>query len=558
MIDAALLSPAWPLFAGALLLPLCRGVLRDAVFLAAPLAAICFVWLLPEGAAAPLRWFGLDLIPVSVDAFARLFGTAFAMAAFAGALFALDQPSVVERSAALLYAGAALGVAFAGDLATMFVFWEVMAIGSTLVIFANGQERAGLRYALMHVFGGVLFFAGLSAVAAGPEGITIRALAADSPGTWLLLAGILVNAGALPVSAWVADAYPRASWSGAVFLSAFTTKAAVIVLIRLFPGEGALIPIGIAMAVYGLVYALIENDIRRMLSYSIVGQVGFMVVAIGIGSPLALAAAAVHAFSHILYKSLLMMSAGAVLRATGESRLSELGGLARQMPVATAAMIVGGLSLAAFPLTAGFVSKSAIMASLGEAQAAVAWFALTAVSAGSFLYAALKLPWFAMFAPGNPRSLAPLPRSAKLAMLALAAANLGLGMLPSVLAHLMPAIAEVPVLTADHVLFQIQLLAGAGICFIMLLKLLSPLPRVTLDFDWFWRELPAAILASAGRWRLGISKRFLPFWEPVVAQLARFVPISATRFLESGNWRTGDIALAATALLGIALLIAAV
>ena len=333
MIDGlVLLTPAAALIIGSVLVAASRGPVQDVLFLAAPALALALVWLGPSHGVPTVEWLGLTLTPVVSDWLARLFGTAFALAALLGALYALDRRSTLERAAVLLYAGAAEGVVFAGDLATLFLFWELMAIGSTIVVLAGGAERAGLRYALMHVLGGVLLFAGILCVAQEPGGLALRAFRADAPGTWLLLAGILVNAGAPPVSAWVADAYPRASWSGAVFLSAFTTKAAVAVLIRLFPGEEVLVAVGIAMAVYGLLYALIENDIRRLLSYSIVGQVGFMVVAVGIGTPLALGAAAAHAFCHILYKSLLMMGAGAVLKATGETRLSALGGLGAAMP----------------------------------------------------------------------------------------------------------------------------------------------------------------------------------------------------------------------------------
>ncbi|MCX5512169.1 proton-conducting transporter transmembrane domain-containing protein [Kaistia algarum] len=553
----ASLSPAYPLFAGALAILLLRGLLQDLAFSVAPLAALALVWLIPLGSGPSLEWLGLGLHPVASDWIARLFGTAFAIAAFFAAIYALDRRSTSERAAALLYAGAAQGVVFAGDLLTLFVYWEVMAIGSTLVVLGGGAERAGLRYAWMHVFGGVLFFAGLTIVASAPEGLALRSLRADSFGTWLLLAGILVNAGAPPVSAWVVDAYPRASWAGAVFLSAFTTKAAVAVLIRLFPGEPVLVAVGLFMAVYGLVYALIENDIRRMLSYSIVGQVGFMVVAVGIGSPLALAAAATHAFAHILYKSLLMMAAGSVLRATGTCRLTELGGLASRMPATAAAAVVGGLSLAAAPLTAGFVSKSAIMASLTDAHAALPWFVLTAVSAGSFLYAGLKLPWFAFFHGAAPAKLERLPRSMIVAMIALSVMSLAAGIVPGLLAGLAPEIASVSVLTPDHVVFQLQLLGASIVCFILLMKLLWPVVRVTMDFDWLWRELPT----SAYRWAsLGMT-RVNAWIQPELAafrsQWGGFLPVWSVRLLEAGNWRTGDIALAATALLAIALLIAA-
>ncbi|MET4632305.1 proton-conducting transporter transmembrane domain-containing protein [Kaistia defluvii] len=552
-----LLSPALILILAGLLLPLLKGALRNALFLAAPVAALALVWALPLGPGLVIDWLGLHLVPLAPDNMARIFGTAFGIAAVAGALYGVSQSSVTEKAAALVYAGAAQGIAFAGDLVTLFVFWEILAIGSTLVIWSNGNARAGLRYALIHVLGGVLLFAGISAEISGTGSVALHPMRADSIGRWLMLSGILVNAGALPLSAWVADAYPKASWSGAVFLSAFTTKAAVLVLIRLFPGEPALLWIGLAMAVYGLIYALLEDDIRKLLSYSIVGQVGFMVVAVGIGTPLALAAAALHALAHILYKSLLMMAAGSILRATGETRLSALGGLARSMPFTALAMLIGGLSLSAMPLTAGFVSKSAIMASLAEDHARFYWFALTAVSAGSFLYIGLKLPWFALFGAQRATVAVEPTLSMKAAMGLLCVLILALGCLPGFLVQLAPEIAGVSILTPDHILFQLLMLIAASCIFIGAWPLLQPKAGSTLDVDWIWRELPRLV---APLWRRNLDK-LRPSLSVARDALGEgwsgFSKRSILRLSLAGNWPTGQIAFWATALLAIYVLIAA-
>lgn len=551
------LSPALILILAGLLLPLLRGPLRNALFVLAPIATLALVWALPLGPGLAIDWLGLQLMPIAPDRMARIFGTAFGIAAIAGAVYGVSQPSVTEKAAALIYAGAAQGIAFAGDLVTLFVFWEILAIGSTLVIWSNGNSRAGLRYALIHVLGGVLFFAGISAEISASGSVAMHAMRADTIGRWLMLAGILVNAGALPLSAWVADAYPKASWSGAVFLSAFTTKAAVLVLIRLFPGEPALLWIGLAMAVYGLIYALLENDIRKLLSYSIVGQVGFMVVAVGIGSPLALAAAALHALAHILYKSLLMMAAGSILRSTGETRLTELGGLFRVMPLTAVAMLVGGFSLAAMPLTAGFISKSAIFAALAEDQARFYWFALMAVSTGSVLYIALKLPWFALFGQRKSDVAVEPTGSMKAAMGGLCALIVALGCFPAWLESLAPEIVGVPILTVDHILFQWLMLIAASCIFIGLFALLRPSVGTTLDVDWLWRELPRQVIPF---WN-GIRGRFCKPLDRGLGQgkqgMALFSQAFQSRLRMAGNWRTGEVAAWATALLAIYVLIAA-
>jgi multicomponent Na+:H+ antiporter subunit D len=314
----------------------------------------------PEGRVWTTSWLGMEIVPFVVDKLSRLFALIFALMAFAGALFALNQPRRLELPAALLYAGSAIGVALAGDLVTVFVFWEVMAIGSTLVLWSAATPaayRASMRYLMVHLFGGMLLFVGVAAHVLGTGDTTFTRMTLQGIPQALILAAFLVNAAAWPLSAWLPDANPEASWSGMVFLSAFTTKTAVYVLLRGFPGTDLLVYIGLAMVFYGIIYALLENDMRRILAYSIVNQVGFMVTGIGIGSEMALNGAAAHAFTHILYKALLLMSAGSVLLMTGRRKCTDLGGLFRTMPLTAACGIVGALAISSFPLTSGFDSK---------------------------------------------------------------------------------------------------------------------------------------------------------------------------------------------------------
>ena len=330
-----LLPPALVLILGALFLPLLRGGIRSAALLLLPLVTLWLVWSLPDGATLRMSFLGYELLPLKVDKLSRLFALVFAIMAFAGALFALRQPRTVELVAAFAYAGSAIGAVMAGDLISLFVFWEIMAIGSTLVILSagGGARRAAFRYAIMHFIGGVLLMAGIAGEIQATGSVAFSAMDASTPARGLMLAGFLINAGAPPLSAWLSDAYPESSWSGMVFLSAFTTKTAVYTLIRGFPGTEILIPVGLFMVFYGIIYAILENDMRRILAYSIVNQVGFMVTGIGIGTEMALNGAAAHAFTHIIYKALLLMSAGSVLLMTGKRKCTDLGGLFRTMPL---------------------------------------------------------------------------------------------------------------------------------------------------------------------------------------------------------------------------------
>ncbi|MFO1364255.1 MAG: Na(+)/H(+) antiporter subunit D [Burkholderiales bacterium] len=493
--------PGLWLIAAAALLAVLRGRSRAVVALAAPLVALTLAWRLEAGVHLRAGFLGMELAPFAADALSRLFAVIFSLMAFAGALFALNQPRRLELAAAFLYAGAAIGVTLAGDLVTVFVCWEVMAIGSTLVLWSAATPaayRASMRYLMVHLCGGMLLFIGVAAHVLQTGTTAFQPMALDGPAHALILAAFLVNAGAWPLSAWLPDAYPEASWSGMVFLSAFTTKTAVYVLLRGFPGTEPLIYVGLAMVFYGIVYALLENDMRRILAYSIVNQVGFMVTGIGIGTEMALNGAAAHAFTHILYKALLLMSAGAVLYATGRRKCTELGGLFRTMPLTAACGIVGALAISSFPLTSGFVSKSMIAQAAGDEHLFVVWLLLAAASAGVFLHAGIKFPWFVFFQKDSGLRPPDPGWNMRAAMVLLAAFCIGLGIWYEPLYGLLPYPVDYAPYTGFHVVAQLQLLLFSGLAFFVMLGWLRRTLTITLDTDWLYRALFPRVVALCG------------------------------------------------------------
>ena len=449
------------------------------------------MWGLPADASVQLAFLDYTLEPVRSTAVGRLFATVFAIMAFAGGLYAHRQATTTELTAAFVYAGSAIGVTFAGDLLTLFVFWEVMALGSTVVVWSGGTQTAylaGIRYLLIHLLGGVVLMVGIVAYAVDTGSLNFTAMQPESLGTWLILIGFLVNAGAPPLSAWIPDAYPEASPSGTVFLSAFTTKTAVFALLVGFPGADILVPIGLYMVFYGIIYALLENDMRRILAYSIVNQVGFMVAAIGIGTSMALNGAAAHAFAHIIYKALLLMSAGSVLLMTGKRKCTDLGGLFQSMPVTAINGIVGALAISAFPFTSGFVTKSLETSAAANEGMLIVWLLLLAASAGVFLHAGIKFPWFVFFQKDSGLRPPEAPANLRLAMWLFSFLCLAIGIYPQPLYAILPYPVDYQPYTVDHLVTQFQVLLFAGFAFFVMLKQMRRTLTISLDFDWFYRK----------------------------------------------------------------------
>ena len=551
--------PAFILIIGALLIAVSRPALRPVIVLLTPLVTLWAIWRLPDGVLLTTQFLGYPIELVESGKLRRLFATVFAVMVFAGGLFGLKQARWTELAAAYAYAAGAVGVAFAGDLITMFLFWEFMALFSTVVVWCGGTEgarRAGVRYAIMHLIGGVILKIGIEGVMIHTGSVDIRPLDLDTVDAWVVLAGVLINAAAPPVSQWLSDAYPESSPTGGVFLSAFTTKTAVLALILLFPGAEVLVWIGLYMVFYGIIYALLENDMRRILSYSIVNQVGFMVCGIGIGTQMALNGVAAHAFAHIIYKALLFMSAGAVMYQTGRRKCTDIGGLYRSMPLTMTCGMIGALSISAFPLTSGFIAKSLISEAAGQQGLELVWMLLTAASAGVFLHAGIKFPWFVFFHRDSGLRPADPPWNMRAAMLLFSAACILLGCFPGLLYPLLPYAVDYVPYTATHVVTQLQLLMFAGLAFFVMLSQMERMLTVTLDFDWLYRVLLVRVAAVVERaWR-----RFTTSLEALRRDFGAVLgPRFEAWFLPHGRlartWPTGSMTLWVTVILVLLVLL---
>ncbi|SHF39757.1 multisubunit sodium/proton antiporter, MrpD subunit [Fodinibius roseus] len=500
MIVELFTIPAVILIAGAFMLPLLPRQARGTAFILFPTIALGVLWMLPEGSLLQATLANYELHLLTVDALSRIFGTIFALITIVGGIYALHMKELGQQASALAYAGGALGVTFAGDFFTLIVYWEIMAVTSSYLIWARRTERsdkAGMRYILVHALGGGLLLSGVLLHLSEGGSLLLGPLAPEHTlSSTLMLTGVAINSAIPPLHAWLADAYPKATITGAVFMCALTTKSAVYVLIRLFPGWDILIWAGLTMAVWGTIYALLANDIREILAYSIISQIGYMVTGIGIGTEMALNGAAAHAFSHILYKSLLFMGAGAVMYATGKNKLSELGGFAKKMPLVVILYIIGGLAISGAPLFNGFISKSMIISAVGDAHMETATIILLLASIGTFLHTGLKLPYFTWFGPAKSEfTVDQVPVNMKIAMGIAAFFCVLFGVFPSLLYTYLPYPVEYHPYTAYHLVEMTQILIFGFIGFWFLKDKLNTAPNISLDLDWFYRR-PARLVRT--------------------------------------------------------------
>lgn len=486
--------PAAVFIIAALLVPLFKGRWKNAFMLLIPVVGFINLISIPEGTHWVVRFLDYDLVFGRMDRLSIIFGYIFHIISFIAILYALHVKDDIQHVAGLVYAGSALGVVFSGELFSFFVFWEMLTISSIFLIWARRTRAAmgaGFRYLLVHAAGGLCLLAGIVLYVNQTGSIEFGYIGLSGLGSYLIFFGFGVNCAWPFLHPWLTDAYPEATVTGTIFLSAFTTKCAVYALARAFPGAEALIWIGAAMAGFPIFFAVIENDLRRVLAYSLINQVGFMVVGIGIGTHLAINGAIAHAFNDILFKALLFMSMGAVLYRTGKINGTALGGLYKTMPLTCLFCIVGAASISAFPLFSGFVSKSMVMSAAGEGHMRVVWFILLFASAGVFHHAGIKIPFFAFFSHDSGMRPKEAPLHMLLAMGIAAFLCIFIGSFPGHLYSILPYPVDYAPYTMPHVVGQTQLLFFSALAF-TLLMLAGIYPGeqrcVNIDADWFYRK----------------------------------------------------------------------
>lgn len=558
-----LLTPALAYIGGALLASfIVSERLRQIFMLTIPVLALTVFWNLPEGTYAAFNSMNMHFGLMRVDKLSRIFGLIFSLAAFISILYAWHVKDKLQQIATLLYAGAAIGAVFAADLVTLFIFWEGTALASVFLIWARrtpGAYHTGMRYLIIQITSGVILLTGVILQYQETGSLAFNAMTLGNSGTWAIFIAFGIKCAFPLLHNWLQDSYPAATVTGAVTLSAFTTKLAIYALARGFPGTELLIYIGAVMTLFPIFFAAIENNLRRVLAYSINNQLGFMVVGIGIGTPLALNGAVAHAFCHILYKSLLFMSVGAVMYRTGTSKASELGGLYKSMPLTMIFCIIGALSISAFPLFSGFVSKSLILsAAAGQGQFWI-WLVLVIASVGVLEHSGIKIPYFTFFAHDSGKRVQEAPTHMLVAMGIAAFFCIGIGLYPQALYAMLPYEASYVPYTTSHVVTQLQLLFFALFAFALLMRLGLYPPEfrsINLDVDWVYRRaLPGILRHVAGL----IERTWHGATRLVLYRLDRFLVLIYRAHGPQGplarTWPTGSMVLWIAVLLGMTLIL---
>lgn len=559
----SVIPTAFLFFAAALvLMVLPKGPLRPILSMATPVVAAALVWNAGLGNFAQVGFFGFDLELMRLDSLSRIFVMVFCLAAFLGNLYAWHVKDTVQQVAALLYAGSAIGAALAGDLITLFFYWEGTAIASVFLIWARGTEGAywtGMRYLIIQVGSGVILLAGVALLYSETGSIAFEHMELGSLATWLIFLSFGIKCAFPLLHNWLQDSYPAATVTGTVILSAFTTKLAVYALARGFAGTEILIYIGVIMTLFPIFFAEIENDLRRVLAYSLNNQLGFMVVGVGVGTEMALNGTASHAFAHILYKALLFMSVGAVMFRTGTAKASELGGLYRTMPLTACFCLVGAASISAFPLFSGFVTKSLILDETAKAHYQFVWLGLVFASAGVLSHSGIKIPFFTFFAHDSGKRPAEAPTHMLIAMGVTAFLCIFIGVFPGTLYAILPFEVHYVPYTMSHVVGQLQLLLFALLAFVILFRTgIHPpeLRSVNLDSDWTYRRAAPSVLLLVALFVSNIYVGLLTFMTRSTTKMKnRLYRSHGPEGRMARSWPTGAMVLSIALLLGATLLV---
>jgi len=526
--------PAFIFIIGGLLTPLFKDIARKIYLVLVSLAGLIVVFSIKAGTVITINFLDFQLILLKADKLSLFVAYIFVIIGLFAVIYSLHIKESIFQLLGFCYLGSALGLVFAGDFLTLYIFWELVAVSSTGLILLNKDpeaRNAGFRYIIMHLIGGLFLLGGIWLHYLNTGSLEIVRLAAGLP-LYLVIVGAGINSGFMFLHTWLPDSYPKAPYYSSIFMSVFTTKTAVYLLARVAPGWSYIAYIGAAMAIFGVTMALMQNNTRKLLSYHIISQVGYMVAAIGIGTAVGINGAMYHLFNNILYKTALFMASGAVIYTLGKENLHEMGGLAKKMPFTTASVIIASLSITGIPFFNGFISKGLIFDAAHSNDYLYLMLELAAV--GTFL-SFLKFSYYGFLRP-NPeleKKAVEAPWNMTVPMIGLAVLCFITGIFPGLVTRILPFANDVEFFTFDHFFGVSQLFIVITAVFVIgRVKVFAPHNRQTFDFDvaYVWTIEKLAVIPATfsllNNWLESVLERI-----PVVISKAKQPAIIFTNYL---------------------------
>jgi multicomponent Na+:H+ antiporter subunit D len=527
-------------------------------------SAILALWLMLDrefGAATAAAQMGLPVVLLDLDALNRIFGIAMLIALIVLAVASGARRSRSEDAAILTMAGGAVSALFVGDLVSFVAAASIASLAQAWLVFASpvhGAARSGERLLIWLGLEGLLFLVGVAFQLSANRGSSIFGrLDPATIGGACIFAATLIRAGAPLAHVWLKDAISHASPVGAAAITAFSTMLGVYALARLFPAEPLLVPIGLALAVLGSIYALTEDDLRRAAASGLSAQTGVCAALVGVGSPLAMAAAEGHAFTATFAFIALILGLGAILGRAGDVRASTIEGRARTMPLTALLIVLAGLSAASVPGLALYVTTSIALEATAQWEVQYAWIIIASVPPMLLMSLMLRPASLAFRAPPLRVQIheAPFPMLLSIGLALFFCVSVG--MAPAWLYGLLPTELTFEPYAIDRVAPQLELLGAAGVTFLVLRALsVTPAERPLrmLDVDALYRG-PAS---GAARWVGVVLMRIYGAWQAFSDKLAVRGASALARLVRETDrpYRTGALPAVQLAAIAIALAIA--
>lgn len=454
---------------------------------------------------------GLSLLTFTLHPYGKIAAFGFTLVGSFGLLYGLKLSTTAEQAVSIWAIAAAIGVSFAGNFLTFLLFWELLSLAAAALVYLKKTAKSikmATRLLAFQLVGGFSLTVGIVLQYCATGSLDLAIPVAGLP---FFIIGIGIKTAFIPLHLWVPWGYPAASFPSSVLLAALCTKVGVYGVARILPVSEGIALMGACMALIGVSIALIQGELRRLLSYHIISQVGYMVAGVGLGLACSVDGGLLHLVNHMIYKALLFMSAGAVILATGTESIHELHHpksedegppLWRVIPIAAIGALIGALSIAGMPPFNGYVSK--YLLKNGTHDFPLVYWILQVASVGTALSFA-KFVYFG-FIRGRLKIKQPLNVSMQAAIIGLASCCVLFGVFPGLLKPLLPFQSDLHVYSAGGIIMAAGLVGGGILLFALFSRQLEK-----------ERSVPEGLAEVGRRFGRAVTNPILTLWEFIIS-----------------------------------------